>query len=255
VAVVGLLACVACAKSDDDHATAARRTTTTSRAEAAGAVTTTPAARPGSGGETSPTTLAAAADALGFPRAGTYAFHDRITPDDGSAKTDKDTYFTLSTNGTAVRVRESDKTGSTRSAAFYDERHDDDGLWLVASATSGGTCEWKPKVASLPLRVVEGGSVTTTSTCATDATTLTMTTTVTFKALRTVAVNGQALRCIDVTRHRVLSDPSATVTSDATDTFSFALGIRIGTVEHTVTKAANATTGFTRNLVLVSPPS
>ena len=221
---LALLACVSCAgKADDDRA--ARPTTTRHGTTTTVVASTTTAPPTGAG----PATTLATRDVLAMPKAGDYTFHDSVSG--------KNLRYALSVGGTTVRLTE------TSTGAAYDERHDPDGLWLVSSATSGGVCDWQPKVASLPQAVIDGGTVSTSSTCGP----LTMTQTVTFKAFRTVTIDGVAQRCVDVTRHRVITGASTPLTADAVDTYAFALGVRVATDEH-------GTEGD-RNLVLVSLPS
>ncbi len=219
----------------------------------------------GSGGATVPTYLVTTgtttrqpspSDALAFPTPGVYQFHDAVTPDDGSPGVDHDTYFQLSaTAERTIRVEETDQDGATKSKGAYEERHDDDGLWLVGSALTGGVCRWSPKSASLPRRVVEGGSVTTAATCEANDVTLRLETKVSFKVIRDVTIAGRSFRALDVTRHRVLTDGTSTITSDAVDTYAFALGMRVALSEHTSNETDTGITGFTRNLVLQSLPS
>ncbi len=231
----------------------ARTTTSSSRgagASPAAAITTLLATT----GTTTKT--AAPSDVVRFPTAGAYKFQDTVTPDDGSRGSDRVTYFSLTSPSTkVVRVQESDAQGVPQSSAFYEERHDGDGLWLTASSLASGVCEWQPKSASLPRRVITGGTSKTDSSCKAGDVTLQLTTTVKFKAIRDVTIAGRTLRCVDVTRHRVLSDGTTSITSDAVDTFSFSLGMRVATSEHASTEKDGRASGFTRNLVLVSPPS
>ncbi len=195
-------------------------------------------------------------DKLAFPAPGNYEFHQTITRDDGSRGSDGDTYFRLSAPAPdTVNVVEANADGSPRNGGGYQERYDADGLWLVGSSLTGGVCAWGPKSASLPRKVIDGGSVVTKSECDASGTTLRLTTKVTFKVVRDVTIAGRTLRCIDVTRHRVLDDGESTITSDAVDTFSFDLGMRVATSEHTTTETTGGATGYTRNLVLVSLPS
>lgn len=193
-------------------------------------------------------------DELARPKAGTYGFRETITAGNNKPSA-RDTFTTLRVTDRVVRVQETDSVGAAKTEAFYDERHDADGLWLVTSAVGDGTCTWTPKSAALPTKAIEGGSVSTTSTCKTPEANLRLETTIAFKTVRNVTVAGRTLRCIDVTRRRELKDPTATITSEAVDTYAFELGMRIATAERTTTATPTGSTSHTRNLVLVSLPS
>jgi hypothetical protein len=233
------------------------RRTTTSEAGAAPGATAAPTTNTTYLATTGTTTKKPApTDALGIPANGVYTFHETLVRDDGSEGADRDLGFTYSRSApTVVRVTENNPDGAPRTGSYYEERHDDDGLWLATSAVSDGVCRWEPKSALLSRAVIEGGSTTTEASCKAGETTLRLTTTVAFRSVRQVTIGGKEYRCIDVTRNRVLTDGTTKITSQAVDTYSFELGMRVATSEHATTEAEESVTGYTRTLILVSLPS
>lgn len=198
----------------------------------------------------------APSDALGMPVDGIYTFRETIVRDDGSEGSDRDLGFTLSRRAPrAVRVTENNPDGTPKARTYYEEHHDDDGLWLATSAISGGECRWEPKSALLPRSVMNGGSTTTEARCRAGDTTLELTTTVSFKSMKDVVIGGRVYRSVEVTRTRLLTDGTSKVTSQAVDTYALELGLRVATSEHVTTQAEQNLTGHTRTLILVSLPS
>lgn len=251
LAAVGLAACKGDAKRND-RGTAPTPVTTAPRGSAASTPDGT-VAPPAPALATTGTTSRAArpTDALALPAPGDYRFRETITQDDGSPGRDGQVAFTVSSPAAqTVRVQQ---PGPAQS--YYEERHDDDGLWLTASALEFGVCRWSPKSASLPRSVIAGGTVTTTSTCEVDGLALRLETRVEFKAIRDVVIAGRTYRGIDVARRRELRNAESTIRSQAIDTYVFALGLRVATAEHSVTTDDQGSRGTTRNLVLVSLPS
>ncbi|HVE93530.1 MAG TPA: hypothetical protein VNB24_01325 [Acidimicrobiales bacterium] len=164
-----------------------------------------------------------------------------------------------------IRWDEADPTTGAvgKAGDHYEEIHDRDGLFLVASIVAGtDECRWSPRSVLLPRAVIEGGELETTSTCTVPIdgkpTALTLTTKLKFLRTHDFTVAGAVRPAIDVSRVRVLSGDSEgpfTITSRAVDTYAFDLGVRVRTEDHSSNKRdGRPAEDSTRILTLTSAP-
>lgn len=197
-------------------------------------------------------------DHLSLPRPGSYAYRDTVSG--GNHPGESDTHFDISVNGQVVRVQQS-QVLTTGGATYYEETHRGDGLFLTNSVIASNNCAWSPPAASLPQAVVDGGTASTKSACSVNIGgtpyNFDLAIDLAFKRLRTVSIAGKEYRCIDVTRRRVFTNSEGTETVDATDTYAFALGLRIATDEHVVAESADKKqrNDFNHKTLLTALPS
>lgn len=196
---------------------------------------------------------------LQIPKTGVYTFRESLVQDDGGSGYEDDVLYRYAGDGQkTVRIQRSDASGTVLAEDYYAETYDTDGLYLVDSALYGDPCAWSPKAASLPQSVIDGGKVTTKSSCSTtinnQPATFELEVTIGFKRLKTIVFDGKDYLAIDVSRHRVLTHGNETITSDAIDTYAFALGIRVATSDHSISEDGKRVRASTRNLVLVKLP-
>jgi hypothetical protein len=194
-------------------------------------------------------------DHLALPKAGDYTFRDTKTDSNGTDA--EDAQYAITVEGQTVRTERSGLSAAGRS--YFEETHRADGLFLTRSVLSGGSCAWSPAAASLPQSVIDGGNASTDSTCSTKIGTASYTfklsVDLSFKRLRTVVIGGTEYRCIDITRHRVLTNDDGTETVDAVDTYAFKLGLRIEVSEQVVAKSGDKTSTHTHKAILTALPS
>ena len=192
-------------------------------------------------------------DSLSMPKAGRYVFRDTTTGPDHEA----DFHYDISVNGPVVRLQQSE-LATTGPGSYYEETHTGDGLFLTNSVITGGSCMWSPPAASLPQSVIDGGTASTVSHCATKVGgkdyAFDLTVDLAFKRIRTVSINGTEYRCVDVTRRRVLKAGTLTETVDATDTYAFKLGLRIEVTEKVNRKDGQDAKTYTHKSVLTALP-
>jgi hypothetical protein len=197
-------------------------------------------------------------DHLAMPRPGRYAYRDTVSG--GNHPGESDMHFDISVNGQVVRVQQS-QVLTNGGATYYEETHRSDGLFLTNSVIAGNSCAWSPPAASLPQAVIDGGTASTKSVCSVKLGAPTynfnLAIDLAFKRLRTVSIGGKEYRCIDITRRRVFTNSEGTETVDATDTYAFALGLRIATDEHVVAESADKRqrNDFNHKTLLTALPS
>jgi len=201
------------------------------------------------------------------PAPGAYQYHERVQPQSGdpSERTVRYEVSTVKRRPGVIRWDEADPTTGTvgKTGDHFEEVHDRDGLFLLASILAGtDECRWSPRSVLLPRTVIEGGEIETTSTCTVPIqnklTQLTLRTKLAFLRTHDITVAGATRPAIDVSRLRVLSgesDGAFTVTSQAVDTFAFDLGVRVRTEDHSSNKRAGKPAAeSTRILTLTSAP-
>ena len=200
------------------------------------------------------------------PKPGAYRYHERIQPQSGDPSERTVRYEISAVKGRTgvVRWDETDPvTGAGREKGdHYEEIHDRDGLYLLASIVLGrDECRWSPRSALLPRVVIQGGETETRSTCTVPIdgkpTNLTLVTHLKFLRTHDYNVAGKTRPAIDVDRVRSLSgdvNGAFTITSRAVDTYAFDLGVRVKTEDHSTTESGGRRQESTRVLTLTSAP-
>lgn len=199
-----------------------------------------------------------------IPKLGPYQYHERVQPQTGEPSERAVRYELSAVKGKAgvIRWDEADPaSGAVRNTGdHYEEIHDRDGLYLLASIVLGkDECRWSPRSALLPRAVIQGGEIETRSTCTVPIdgkpTQLTLVTTLKFLRTHDFTVAGASRPSIDVDRVRVLSGDVGgpfTITSRAVDTYAFDLGVRVRTEDHSTTETGGRSAETTRVLTLTS---
>ena len=194
---------------------------------------------------------------LTLPVSGTYTYAETVTPDDGGSPRTRDVRFFLDVQSQrTLKWQEVKADGSPASSDYYAERFTSGDLTLLVSAPGGKPCIWDPFAVSVLQSTIDGGTKTTSSTCNPAGKKFDnppkLVSTVGFRRIRTVVIAGKSYKCVDVSRHRVLTVAGVKSTSDAVDTYAFDLGVRVATSDHTTTTKANSTSAATRDLALKS---
>lgn len=225
------------------------------------------------GGQGSPTTGAStniggpptnlAAVPFRVPTPGTYQYHERVQPASGDPSERAVRYQVAAVKGKTgfIRWDEIDPSSGAvkQEGDHYEESHDREGLYLLASIVLGkDECRWSPRSVLLPRAVIEGGAAETKSTCTVliegKPTPLTLVTSLKFLRTHDYTVAGASRPSIDVSRMRVLSGDAFAITSRGVDTYAFDLGVRVRTEDHSTTESGGRSQESTRVLTLTGAP-